>query len=931
MNLALLALLPAALAGLAAACFLLEWTRAASAALPGLQPAGLSALPWLLLALAAGAAAGGRAATHAGRGPLSAAMRWLAGAAAAVIAAVWVLDALLPTGGELVLEGAARTALATLPAAPALLLLGGAWTRLASARRAPAGRALGGVLAAAAAGAAPGLLLAPGWVADGASFLRVSALALLGAALGCAALAAFESPAAAERETLPARGRAGSAVGGGLAALVGACVACVVPALLRFAWPRSGADFTSTTELLAALAAGVAVGAAGAARLARPESWRAWTLLALAPIALLVGPLEPRLAAGLLGLDLGAAIVLASPAGGDAREAAWGLACACAGLALGALAADHLTLERWSSGERLRGTALVAALGALAGGAWRGGWLARGVVLLPAAALAVVAWTRPAPATPWRTEPGDGALVEQLEDPRGTLTLVSTTDGGTRRELDGWTLPGGAAGAVAARRMARLSAAMAPDAQSALLVGAGDGQMLLGLDELLPGRVECIEPLGSLVGLARDAPPPEGVTLTPPEHADPRATVAGRAAAWDLVIVGPQPPGRLGQGETLSLEHLLALRGALRPAGVAVQWLPLHQMSWPAFASAAQSFLEAFPETRVFLASLRSPEPLVALVGGNEGGLPGAERLDAFLATAPSAAGVSGAADVFDLYLCDGWVLGGKIRSAPASTLARPLAELLSARHEGQAVPLAIMNLRLLADLATPLDVVSLSARPVAEKDSKALGAQLVARSSALRWLLVALAARLERQSAAAGALSADDRGALEDEQGAALLAAWAAAPGHADVAQALLGFAAELVAARRWSVADALLSTAAATQADGRLLGLRAGVLIELNQVDEALGVGRQAREAAPKDPNALVNLARALLVTAQDDEALDVLRAAREAFAPAPLPPLHAACLALLEGEADARSRAEALLAQIPAGEVWAVVLRRLIARRR
>src|SRR6185436_14644414 len=123
----------------------------------------------------------------------------------------------------------------------------------------------------------------------------------------------------------------------------------------------------------------------------------------------------------------------------------------------------------------------------------------------------------------------------------------------------------------------------APDAQSALLVGAGDGQMLLGLDELLPGRVECIEPLGSLVGLARDAPPPEGVTLTPPEHADPRATVAGRAAAWDLVIVGPQPPGRLGQGETLSLEHLLALRGALRPAGVAVQWLPLHQMSWPAF------------------------------------------------------------------------------------------------------------------------------------------------------------------------------------------------------------------------------------------------------------------------------------------------------------------------------------------------------------
>jgi len=103
--------------------------------------------------------------------------------------------------------------------------------------------------------------------------------------------------------------------------------------------------------------------------------------------------------------------------------------------------------------------------------------------------------------------------------------------------------------------------------------------------------------------------------------------------------------------------------------------------------------------------------------------------------------------------------------------------------------------------------------------------------------------------------------------------------------------------------------------------------VLIDLDAVDEALRVGRRAIAAAPGDPNALVNLARALLITAQDDEARSVLVAAREAFAPTPLPPLHAACLALLEHAPDARATADALLAQIPAGESWAVVLRRLL----
>jgi hypothetical protein len=91
---------------------------------------------------------------------------------------------------------------------------------------------------------------------------------------------------------------------------------------------------------------------------------------------------------------------------------------------------------------------------------------------------------------------------------------------------------------------------------------------------------------------------------------------------------------------------------------------------------------------------------------------------------------------------------------------------------------------------------------------------------------------------------------------------------------------------------------------------------------------LGQQAVGAVPGDRTALANLARALLVTGQDAEARGVLERAREAFAPAPLPPLHAACLALLEDAPDADATAAALLAQMPAGESWAEVLRRLRA---
>jgi spermidine synthase len=927
------------LVGLAAAWAGMSWARLLEVALPTVRPAVAWALPCVLGGAFFGALLTGLASPRS----LSAARRSLALAAGAT------LFLALPVAGAS--PDAWAGTITVLPAALAAACVSAGLAALAGVRRVPPTRALGAVLAAAAFGVAVGALSFVGMLTGDVAPTSAASIALLVAALLCLS----PSPNAAgraepgEQDAAVARDAEPiprvSLVSPFLAGFV---LVLAAPALVTLMDQVHGAALTTRADLLFGLACGgVLAGMLPGVYARRAVGVRGYTMLGLGlalmlphwlPGAVLDG-FSGKQAALALGVPVGlfatGLVVLAARPGrmrGAAR--AGPLALAALGGVSGAL--WPVVWGGSDAGDALRGAALLcavlsvpASLAARPPGssfsAWARRWSASGLGVA-----AVYVFTLGTAAQPaWREAPDDRRLIRMVEDPRGVVAVVETADGGVRLGLDKRTLLSGTSGVLLERRMARLSAALAPTAEDALVLGLGDGQTAAELASLLPGTVRCVERVGGIVELAEAMPWASGPDATGPVlvHDEPLRELLSRRGTCELVVVIPEEPGRPGAGARMSREYYRVMREALAPEGVAVQWLPLHAMPWPAFASVAQAFLEAFPDTRLFVVSLLADVPVVALVGGLTDGLPGARAMDAVLTARPSSAGLGGSPDVYDLHLADGWTLLTRLRDAPASSVAHPWSEVLSMRRADDALALARINLRLLADIAVPLDTASMQVRPAEEQADRQLGLELVARSAAAVALLAARATGIELGGAAPGALSAGERAALEEAWHGLLLRAWSSAPGHLDAREALLERALALTREGRWELAATLLDHSIGVLADGTLQGLQCGVLLKLGQVDAAVAVGRDAVAKVPDDRTALLNCGSALLFAHRDTEALAMLVRARDAFRPNALPPLQIAALGLLEHDADSTALARALVERLPATEPWAEVLQRLL----
>jgi len=941
-NVAALVLLPAALLGLAA--------MLAGFGLAELAPGG--EVP-LLLSVALGAAfAGGRG--FAGRAALYGLARWLAVAAVSTA----LLARMLP-------DLAAGDAFAlALPAAWGFLI-GGVlpWCVGVCAR---AGwqpvRACSAVVAAAALGAAVGAPLALAQLGTASGPFLAAALALSVAALACFLIAPSQAPPpSVPTVDRDARDRClplelAGALGGGLALL--GCLGT-----LRQLIAVHGDSVSLRAEVALALALGGAVAALALALGRRVQSAGVLTAMALILGVLslslaphLVDPASgsPRMAQVLWGMapfglfsamlliGIGAASIANWSVGGGFGLA---LASVFGGSTLALFFAPDLVARDlgWGTSGLLRAASTAAALGAvfvvLTARPIRAATGERVALRWSCALLAVAALVSSRMAAPfelaWQTRADETALMRRIEGSGGVVSLVETRASGARLVVNGRADLAGPTEARLGRRMGRLAAAMRPSASRALLVGRGAGHVLTGLAMSSLARVDCIEPMEELLALDLELPfPPDVEALGGPPnvvHAMPRDWFVRHLRSYDLIVGGLLHPGARGTGARLSREHFVALRTALADDGVAVQWLALDRMGWPAFATVVNAFLDAFPDARLFVASLRSDMPLVALVGGLDDGLPALARIDALLAASPAVDGLAAAVDVADLYVADGWTLMTHFRDEPMNTLERPLAELLSQDARGDEAWLATTNMRRLARISLPLDTSSLQSRPIDPKQDRRLGAELTARSAALTGLLIARAARTALLGAAPGELSDDEQTSLSEELDATLLAAWGAAPGHRDVRDALLEHSSELAYAERYRAAAELLGAAHAALPDGRLGGALGGVLLRLRSPGQALEILVDARERAPDDRTVLVNLGTALVMLGQDGEARDTWIAARVAFAPTRLPPLQYTALALLEAGPDlpaARAAAAALREAMPADDPWAEVLGRLLA---
>lgn len=960
MNVAILSLVAAAAAGAAALLLELAWLRSASSALPGVVPAAVVVLPAFLLAWSAGSMVAGRLVDRAGSRCLLAA-RWLAlGAVAAWLAPE--LLALAGSGGPPSTVGG-RLVVGALPALPAAFALGGALpllSRLRAAEGLPPARATGAVAAAVALGGAAGCHGWPDLLGSGAPVSLLAALILAAAAGLCWLLALAGGESSEEAPTadpLPDGGSRSTPLLPLAAFLAGALLVGGQVLLLRVGAQSAGATLSTTVTVLLWLHLGMGAGA-----VIMSTRWRALPaesltalLLATAGLALawpggLAGltsnSLDPAPAALLLGLGAGSVVTAASRAGRrpGARFGSWVgdlAALSTLGGMVGGFGAVHLLSEVSDTPTALRGLALAALATALVLGAVACGLAVRrvpaglGLVLVLAASL--VGFTSEPVEFPWRTHPDETELLARHEGPFGVTDLVATASGGRRLKLDGRFGVGGGGSDTLARRLGRVAACLAPDAERALVLGLGAGHTLAGVQTTSRAQVDCVEHNPSLwetvelADLAAGRAPPPGPLpprepVQPVELADARAWIASHEGTYDLVVGDLFFPWLSGAGDLLAMEQLRSVRRSLTDQGVYVQWLPLHQLPWPAFGSAARGFAEVFPTARLVVATPLAGEPLVALVGGLMGGVPGQEAVDGLLADVPDPAGPNRWTEFIDLVICDAWQLSERFEDEPLPTLDHPVTELLSQGRFDDESLMAWRNGRLLSELVTPLTTSSLARRPSDGREVRELGRELIQRAAVTKLLLLARAATGERASVDPfdpGARARRD--ALDHDIDTALLGAWAELPGHAAARSALLERASSRTQDGRWEEAATLLHGALERGRDVPLAAMLGGIFTRLGFLDEALALLEGAREGAAPDRSLLLNLGAARLFAGRpDDEAREALEAAA---ALGPLPPLHDAALALLTERPGARESAAALASAMGDDEAWALALSRLV----
>lgn len=967
---ACLSLAAAASVGAATMLFELGWLRRVGAELPGTVPAAGLVVPALLVAWAVGSAVAGRAADRASS-PLAAAARWLVAAAATAALAPALLGGLADLVSDDV--AARRLIVGGGPVLPVGFLLGGVLPLLARARRRAglgARRATGMVAAAVGLGGAAGSVgfvpalasptLEPTWL--GVALLAVAALA-------CRALVPFEGdergPAAVEPSA------AGSAsLGYGVVLLAVALVGGLLLVAgqlgaLRLAAQLRGDSVATTAEVLGALYVGMAAGAWLLARGGARTSPAA--LVALLLVVAAAGLAAPLVAwdalaglppwgwalavAGPLGVGAGSVVTAASAARarlperfgswvGDLGAASTAGSFVGGGLFVAVLMPDPglgtpgaLRLFALLGG----GVAAALAVGAALVGR-RGDGRALGVVgraasgLLGVGAVALVALVvvRGELVLPWRSAPDDTALLARREGPHGVVSVVATASGDTRLKLDNRFGLGGSSSALE-WRMGRIAAGFAPRADTATLLGVGRGHTLGGLAEVTDATIDAVERNGDILALDLPLPVSPGSAPVDLVHADARQFLAARPGRYDLIVGDLFFPWMTGAAEMFTVDQLTTLRRALTDDGVYVQWLPLHQLPWRAFAAITRSVLDVFPDARLFVAQPLSPTPIVALVGGLGRGLPPGDEVDALYAASPSPLGPNAAVELHDLALADAWTLVQTFDESPRVTSQRPVSELWSLRHDDEETFLSRTNLRLLAQLAVPLTPADISTGriDVTSDDARVMKRELAARSTALVALLIARAAELALLDEPA--MLVDRRDGLRREIDGALLAGWREFPGHLALRSAIVSRAEALRDDDRTTQAGSLLEQAHQVYADPTVAGVLGGLLLQLGYDAEALDVLEATvgdRDVgALVDRTLLVNLGSALVRNERDDDALEVFRRTREVFAADPLPTRAAMLLGVLEDDPGAIASARQLVEALGPGERWKTTIARLL----
>jgi predicted membrane-bound spermidine synthase/tetratricopeptide (TPR) repeat protein len=617
--------------GAPALVYQVVWTRLAALAV-GSQ---VEATSWVLAAFFGGLAIGAR--LFGNRADRTAAPLRLYGL-------LEIGAGLLAAASLLPLAALASGALAGLPAVlavcasllPATLLLGGSLPALLRAglgSSAETARQAGWILGANTLGSVAGVALA----AAGVPLLGLRAI------LGCAALGSLMVGLAG----LLASGRRRSAAGfspvaevgtaGGraqelplafvlaAAAAAGAVTLAFEVLAARASALRLGSSLLAWAGVLALYLGGLAAGnlalAGHAARTRRPVLSLGWIQAAVAA-ALVLGagllsfsPAAPAegLAPRPLGLLLAAVAPVAFLSGaafplfvrlavrGGGESGAFGTVSAwnTAGGIAGALLAPFVLLSRLGPAAgagvcAALSLALAAALLARGSAGFTGAASRIGAACAAVALLAAL----PAPAPSQDTA---GARLLFVGHGRQATAVVAQISG--RRDLivDGDPEASTAGEARLTEEMlAILPILLHPAPERFLELGLGSGITLATAARFPLAELVCVEIADSVLRAARFFAPDN--SLGPAQRrvrvlpGDARVFLARTAPIFDVAVANTLHPWSVGATGLYSVEYFTRLAGALRPGGIAAQWLPLERIGADSLAAILRSFFAAFPQ-----------------------------------------------------------------------------------------------------------------------------------------------------------------------------------------------------------------------------------------------------------------------------------------------------------------------------------------------
>lgn len=146
--------------------------------------------------------------------------------------------------------------------------------------------------------------------------------------------------------------------------------------------------------------------------------------------------------------------------------------------------------------------------------------------------------------------------------------------------------------------MAALPVLLHPAPQSFLELGLGSG-ITLGTAQRLPlERVECVEIAQSVIQSAQFfAPDNGGVALTASiVRGDARNHLLRHRSQYDIVVANTLHPWSVGATGLYSVEYFRRVAAALRPGGLALQWLPIDRIEDDSLAAILRTFYHVFPE-----------------------------------------------------------------------------------------------------------------------------------------------------------------------------------------------------------------------------------------------------------------------------------------------------------------------------------------------